>query len=341
MVTREDDDIPDLAMEQASDWMFRIEAHPEDAILRARLEEWLSADAAHVQAWDLARRAWSLTGQTEPAFADQWHSAAPTSAQARRRSRSWRRHERARPQRNVALRRAAAPVAAAAAVALFLLAPSASLWLRADYATATAENRAVRLEDGSQIVLGGGSAVAKRFTNRRRGIELLSGEAFFDVAHNSARPFVVGASDMTVTVTGTAFDVSMTERTLSVAVARGSVRVERDGQPPVEVALKPGQRVNIDRASGEAATDTLSLPEIAAWRSRRLAARGEALADVVETLDRHFTGTILFADSELKERRVTGVYDLDDPVRALRALTGPYGGTVRRITPWLLVVSGS
>lgn len=337
-MAQEDNDIPDRALEQASDWVFRIEARPGDAGLRAAFETWLSADQAHVQAWELACRAWTLAGEVNPASAGTRPVPFASETQGRsRRSRSGRRRG-GHSQSGKTLRRVLAP-AVAAAMALFILAPTASLWLNADYATRTSENRAIGLDDGSQIVLGAQSAVAKRFTEQQRNVALLSGEAWFDVAHDTARPFVVSAADMTVTVTGTAFDVSITDRTLSVAVAQGSVRVERNGQQLIDVALKPGDRLSIDRASGRASTMAVSLPEIGAWRDDRLAVRGEVLADVVETLDRHYGGVIIISGDRLKDRRVTGVYDLDDPIRALRALTSPYGGGVRRITPWILVVS--
>ena len=62
-------------------------------------------------------------------------------------------------------------------------------------------------------------------------------------------------------------------------------------------------------------------------------------ADVAATIGRYYHGVILISDARLKSSPVTGIYDLNDPVRALRALAASYGGVARRITPYLVVVS--
>ncbi len=323
-MTVPDDHIDDAVMEQASAWMFRLQAAPGDQAAREGFEEWLAADPAHERAWTLARRAWSLAGETEPAFAGRWQ-AAPVAAPVRA--------GRRKPGRRMAL------VAVAAAVACVLLAPRVSLWLDTDHATAVAETRDVGLPDGSRVVLGADSALSEHFSDGERGIALLGGEAWFDVAHDAERPFVVTAGDMRVTVTGTSFDVAMTSHTLSVALAEGGVSVERAGQPGRVTRLHPGQRLDIDRKSGATSLVAVDPVVIGAWRGGRLAVQDAGFADVVEALDRHYRGVILIAGGALKARKVTGVYDLDDPGRALRALTGPYGGTVRQVGPWLMVVS--
>jgi transmembrane sensor len=333
---RDEDAVSADIINQAAAWVFRINAAPNDTAARDELNAWLVTDPAHAKAWELARRTWALTGQVEPIFKADWRANA-RPRQARRSSRRIF-GTTSKPARSNTLRKTAMS-AVAAALLLFMFAPGASLWLRADYATATAENRAVQLEDGSRIVVGARSAIAQRFTAQERAVELLRGEAWFDVAHNTRRPFVVTAGDMRVTVTGTAFDVAMTEHTLSVGLARGSVRVERPGAPSFTRELSPGQRLDIDRSSGIADLALVPSSALGTWRQGRLAVQDVALADVVDALDRHYSGTIFVSGDRLLKRKVTGVYDLNDPVRATRALVEPYGGQVRRITPWIMILS--
>ena len=75
--------------------------------------------------------------------------------------------------------------------------------------TATGESRTVTLADGSQVNLSGGSAIGVDITSEERRVRLLSGEAFFDVAHDAARPFTVEAGEARIVVLGTAFDVAL------------------------------------------------------------------------------------------------------------------------------------
>lgn len=313
MTTDHDDMIADAALEQASDWLLRLQAAPGDADVRRAFEAWVAADTEHGRAFDLARQAWHLGG------------LEPTPLPA--------------PARVVPFRRrlvAAAMLAVAAALFGLVAAPGLLLWLQADHLTGTGEAQVVVLEDGSRVTLDADSALTARMAPDGRQVDLLRGQAFFEVAPDKARPFTVAAADMRVTVTGTAFDVALTTASLSVTVASGTVRVAHGA---TRVDLVPGQRVVIDRRAGTALQDTLEIAQVATWRAGRLAVRDAALPDVVEAIGRYHRGLIIIADNSLERQRVTGVYDLHDPLRALSALAGAYGGHAREITPLLIILS--
>jgi transmembrane sensor len=171
-------------------------------------------------------------------------------------------------------------------------------------------------------------------------VTLLRGEAFFQVARDPARPFTVQAETLIVTVTGTAFDVGFTDRSYAVTVASGAVRVEHAGAAGTrEVALSPGQRLVIDRRTDDAIQTAVAAKDIAPWRTGRLVVEDAALPDVVDAIRRYHRGAVLVMSRSLRKRRVTGVYDLSDPARALRALVGPYGGVIREVPPYLITMS--
>ncbi|MBO9724852.1 MAG: FecR domain-containing protein [Novosphingobium sp.] len=332
--------LSDAVLAEASDWRLRIQDAPDDLDLRARFDTWLESDAAHRNAWALLERSVRLTLQTPPAHVADWRTAGPdlppVPVAADRKAK--RRGSHALSTGPRIARRVALGGVAAALVAV-LSGPQVMIQLRADETSGTARNRALALADGSRIALGAQSAITQDFAGRHRRIGLLQGEAFFDVAHDTARPFTVQAADMTVTVTGTAFDVGMTRETLDVSVARGSVRVERPGARPLTVALRPGQRLTIDRETGRNGVVAVSPFEIGAWRSGRLAVRNTSIAEVTELLGRHFPGHIFVRDDVLKSARVTGVYDLADPVGSLRTLLSSGGARMTRITPWIIIVT--
>jgi transmembrane sensor len=301
---------PDAVLQAAAGWHFRLRAAPRDQELQSSFENWMAQDPRHAEAWLLAQRGWSLAGETGAMN----HAAAP--AQTRRRT--------------------AAALALAACLAL-LLWPVATRYA-ADYSTATAQQREVALDDGSTLLLDADSAVDVRFDPVRRAVTLLRGEAYFEVASDAARPFTVRAGDLTVTVTGTAFSVGMTDRQTSVALVHGAVKLQRDGGSE-DMALRPGERVQIERSSGAVQVGAIDPAIIAAWRNGRLAVQDVALGDVVAAIRRHHHGLILTPDEVLLGRKVTGVFDLQDASRALQALAGLYGARVEQYSSYLIVFS--
>jgi transmembrane sensor len=120
-------------------------------------------------------------------------------------------------------------------------------------------------------------------------------------------------------------------------VQRGAVEARAARANPVH--LGPGDQLTIERRSGAMQQTRIPPEEVASWRDYRLFVEGASVAEVVEELRRYRSGWIVFADSKLAHRQVTGLYDLRDPDRALRALIGPFGGQVREIAPLLTVVS--
>jgi transmembrane sensor len=231
-------------------------------------------------------------------------------------------------------------VAALAACLALYFAPVLKLRLQADHMTSVAELSRVSLEDGSVVHLDAGSAIAIRYGATRREVALLAGRAFFDVVATKDRPFVVVADDVTVTVTGTAFDVLSGGDRVTVAVQSGTVEVGLGGGRLAGV-LTRGERLSVSHGARQVARSQVDPQDIAAWRERRLVVDGATLAEVVEELGRHYAGVIVLRDRSLADRRITGVFDLRRPVEALAAVAGSQHGSVTAITPYLLVVSAA
>jgi transmembrane sensor len=220
------------------------------------------------------------------------------------------------------------------------VAPSLLLRIQADHVTGTAETRRVALTDGSIAELGPESAIATRFTAGQRRVSLISGTAFFEVAPDAGRPFVVDAAGIEATALGTAFDVRLSTRSVSVGVASGTVGIRHEGAVSPDIArLGPGERAHVDRETGAATLDRVAPDAVASWRDGRLFVADATVAEVVEELRRYHAGWIVIADDRLAAAQVNGLYDLRDPGRALRAVVQPAGGLVRRVTPLLYVLS--
>jgi transmembrane sensor len=315
-------------LETATDWLFRLQAEPADATLRQAHRDWLAADVAHLQAWLAVQHTWSVTGRMKSDVVDTAEVALfrPPRQTARRQTRIF-----------------AAVTALAACVALALLGPRILLHLESDAVTASAENTVLQLADGSTVTLGGASAVrADVGGSGGRRATLLRGEAHFQIAPDRQRPFVIDAGPVQVTVVGTAFDVTLDAQTVSVAVASGVVDV-RAGDA-ASARLTAGERVAIARSTGVATLARIAPEDVGAWRQQRLVLHDLPLPEAIARLGRYHRGEIVTLAEGLERQRISGVFDLDDPSRALRSMLAAGGPAlrdvqIRQYTPYLIVLN--
>ncbi len=212
----------------------------------------------------------------------------------------------------------------------------AIMYARADYTTSTAEIRRIALSDGSAMTLGPDSAVAINYTDARRAIELLAGMAYFDVVRDVVRPFSVLSGDLTATALGTAFDVSNDAGFVSISVGRGLVETKA---PDLRERLDAGDWMAFDMASHSVARGTREASQIAAWRDGIIVAERETVSAMVAKIARWQPGSVVVADPFLGTRVVSGVFDLADPTGALEAAVRPFGARVRKVTPFMTVIS--
>src|SRR5690606_17897190 len=141
------------------------------------------------------------------------------------------------------------------------------------------------------------------------------GGAFFDVVPMADRPFRVVSGETETTVLGTAFDVRRGGYGVDVAVEHGRVRVEHTrGDRPSELGAGDMIHVGLD---GSFVRQTIAPELVAAWRDGRLIAKDQSVAEIVETVDRYFDGWILISDDALGSEPLTGIYNLEDPKKAL------------------------
>lgn len=304
------------AQHEAADWLILLREEPEDAGLARRFEHWLDADPLHVRAWA------SVDGVFE-AMGDHPPPPAAVAEPAWRRWSTWHR---------------AAGLALAACLGFAIL-PWARLHWQADVITGAGETRDLRLADGSRLRLGPESAIALPGQGHDRTVRLLAGQAWFEVKHDPAAPFRVIAGSITAIDMGTAFDVRRTGKATSVAVAQGQVRVLDLGTAPATTrSLTAGQWVSVARdhalIDGHEAAGL-----VGAWRNGTIVIRNRTLSEAIQELRPWYGGRIILTDAAFGQQRIDGVYDATSPAVALDALVLSRGGVVRRVTPWLMIVS--
>lgn len=312
-------------------WLLRLDQAQSDATLREAHTAWLARDPQNALAWQQACKGWKIIDKIEPTTRSDWprHPAvglvpSKVAAQAGRR------------------RRSAAWVAIAAAACLIVAAlPALHRRLGADYATATAETQAISLRDGSTVRLAPESAFSADLeSSERRTIRMSNGRAFFEVARDALRPFVVQAGDVSITVLGTAFDVRVSDDVVAVAVRHGRVAV-RQSRDRIDTQLSPGDQVTIHRGTGQMIAETVPDAAIGSWAEGQLSVLNTSVAEVVSEIRRYHRGWIIIADDGLASERVTGLYNLQKPEMALAALVQPVGGHIRQLSPFLTILSKS
>ncbi|HVQ70470.1 MAG TPA: FecR family protein [Bradyrhizobium sp.] len=332
---------PEALLDEAASWLLRLREATGDPRVQDDFSAWLSRSSEHRAAWHRVRESWHLLGEGKPVYEHVWR---PRSLQTP--STGVGKGSRFQPgNRSRATRRrwrwvATISAAGVAACLLVVTVPSLLLRLEADYLTTTAQSRLLTLEDGTTVYLAADSAIKTDFSASRRQVRLLAGEAFFDVTRNPARPFVVDASGVKVEVTGTAFDVRLASSVTQVELARGAVGVSSNVAPRTSPAvLAPGQMLAVDRKSGAMTKSDIAPEDIGAWREGKLFVNDATIGAVVEQIQRYHVAWIAVPDVTLAQQTVTGLYDLRDPDRALRALVQPYGGKVHEVSRFARIVS--
>ena len=295
--------------ERAAEWAARIDRGAMSADEEAALEAWLAEDTRHVGAYAKARAVFLRTEKARAlgvAFF-QTATAAPVAPEVSRRRAMW--------------------FAGAAAAALACVAVTTTMMLssaRDHFSTRLGETRVVPLEDGSVITLNTASSVVVSFSRGQRRIELVEGEALFDVAKDPARPFLVAAGDTEVMAVGTSFTVQHLQgKPTEVLVREGVVEVKRPDVPVAPVVRVAAN--NRATAPVDAAIETHAVPaqEVArelVWRVGRIAFEGETLQEAAAAFARYSDIRVVIADPRIADETITGLFVSNDPVGFAKAV---------------------
>ena len=211
---------------------------------------------------------------------------------------------------------------------------------RADYISAKGEITQITLPDGSLVTLGPDSALQLAYDSDRRDIKLLRGMGFFEVSPDKSKPFSVLSDIVRVTALGTAFDVSNDAGVIAVSVDHGVVEM-RASDPALAAGkrLEQGQWINFDPLKHTLDQGDRETDQIAAWRERLIIAERETVSALIARIGRWMPGRIIMASPYTGAQRVSGVYDVTNPHRALEAIVHPTGAQVRQISSFLTIIT--
>jgi transmembrane sensor len=203
--------------------------------------------------------------------------------------------------------------AVAAALVLGIGAASAWYFSGSDpnvYRSAIGDTKVVSLADGSTVTLNTNSAIRVALSAAERRIDLDRGEAFFEVAKDAQRPFIVSTAGKRIIAVGTKFSVFRGDLDTRVVVTEGQVKVEEiqssDGgglvtQLPAGSIAQAGSAGVLVRHSSVAEAETYM-----SWRSGYIALRDTELADAVAEFNRYNQKQLVIADPSIAQIRIGG-----------------------------------
>jgi len=233
-----------LILEEASEWFVDFRVGDVDESARERFDEWLRLSPEHIRAYlEIARTyvelplvklagkidvdsliAYAHSGENVVPFNDAG-TAQPNGPRAMSTETNHRSASAKRAKRTPRLRRRFL-VAASGALVLVI---AGAVWWHAErfpiYATEIGERRSITLDDGSTVNLNARSRLRIEFAKKERRVELLDGQALFQVTKDKNRPFIVSSGDATVRAVGTQFDVYRRTSGTTVTVIEGRVAV--------------------------------------------------------------------------------------------------------------------
>ncbi|MGV1753165.1 FecR family protein [Agrobacterium sp. CG674] len=208
--------------------------------------------------------------------------------------------------------------------------------LQAAHYTGVGETRIVTLEDGTQISLNSDTAIETHYSAHERRIILLRGEAFFDVAKNPQRPFIVDNNSLMAQALGTHYSVRAGNGSLpqEVQVEEGEVEVKTTSGT---ARLGAGDVVTMD-GQGAIVRSRQDVANNTAWREGKLVFSGQSLQQVLQILAQYRHGKILVLDDEAAHLSVSGIFDLHDTDQALRILESNLPVNVTKLSGMMVLV---
>ncbi|MFC4313740.1 FecR family protein [Steroidobacter flavus] len=306
-----DASVDSVLSESARRWVLRLASGEMSADDMRTLKQWLS-NPEHRRAFESARSAWR---QVE-SLRERVGSSLPAAAKAGDR------------RRNATL----VGGLAAACLALFIWLGNPIIWWKADHATEVGEIAKVTLPDGSTAILDTNSALAVHHVAGERAIELLKGQAWFDVKPDRDNPFRVHAGTDIAEAVGTAFSVSRTDDTFAVRVTKGLVAVSTHDKP---------EPIHVGAGRCACSSEIVAFDEHIdlEWREQRIVIENMPFEDALAELDRYRPGRIVLLGKRTARAHVSAVLSLEGLDHGLNNLARMQGLRMTYLTPYLVLLT--
>lgn len=301
--------------ESAAAWHSRLHHDGESAQTARAFNSWLAESTEHRKAYEDIERSWeTLRASTQSA--DIMALRHETALRLTRIN--------AREIRPVKWLSTAAVMLLI--VGGFILATRPAHAPRTDgmYATGTGQQLPIVLPDGSHVTLDTRSELHVAYSDHERSVQLIRGQALFEIAKDRTRPFVVTAADHRLEAVGTVFDVHLNEQQVRVTMVEGTVRVERAvSTPPPTILITAGEQLISDDHQHDRVYE-VNPRQVTSWLHGQVIFDNTSLATAVTELNRYSTVQIKLADPGLAAIHLSGTFTADRPDLFVEAVTTYY-----------------
>ena len=335
-------------LEIASDWLLRIQAGSLDSEELAQWLQWYDADSANRSAFEKVQATFESIHALPQSERSAWASRLNALEQPER---SWLPFLLPWFSRRVWATAFTFAIALIAGLVVWQLGRHGSVETSA-FKTERATHRDISLPDGSHVRLGAKSQLFVNFTSQARYVVLEGGEAFFNVAKDKERPFLVQAGEVTVRAVGTEFNVRRVMDKTIVAVTEGVVEVRQslrpDDRKPRQAASRSaskairvvaGEQVSIDPAAAVVSVKQIDSEAVIGWQEGRLEFVDEPLGMVIETINRYSHREIVITDKAVSELHFSGTVSREHIDEWLFALSEVFPVDVRRVGNETVLIS--
>lgn len=312
---------------QAAEWLAKEDGGHWSETSRQELLVWLDATTANRVAYLRLKNVWTRADALRAALLTGEPQAAlvPRVIAPRQRLGHWR-------------------VAAAALLAVGLSLAGVDLWRGSpageEHHTAVGARLPLALADGSRVLLNTDTRLHVSMSADVRLIRLDQGEAYFEVAHISAQPFVVEVAGQRITVLGTKFSVRRDADKVQVRVVEGRVKVQNAGifsadQGKIlernEVALTSSGPLQVLSRPETQLADDLS------WRAGHIVFDRTTLADAAAEFNRYNDRKLSVADAATAAIRIGGRFEVANVDAFARLLRQGFGVEVREVDGGIVI----
>jgi transmembrane sensor len=314
--------------QQAAAWLARKDGDRWCAAEQAQLDQWLGLATAHRVAYLRLAAAWSRADQLAAGAAAAAAPAVPTAPPAP--PVQGAAQATPRPLPRFSQWRIAAALLVTVGAAAGLLAVRSNL-AEVRYETQLGAHQTHALKDGSRLTLNTATLLRARVTPEQRMVWLDRGEAYFEVAHDTAHPFVVMSGANRITVLGTRFTVRREAGGTRVVVVDGRVQVENGqlpGQPPVILARH--QTVEATPAAmRKSEASGAGIEQMLSWREGKLVFDQVTLAYAASEFNRYNSKKLVVADAGAAGLQIGGRFDAGNVTGFASLLQRGFGLDVR------------
>lgn len=304
----------------ADKWFARRQGMACTSEDEAAFKSWLRSDPAHAAEYQECERLWRIPNalRTQPDLAAEALAVAGLADVKRHRTLTW----------------FATALAAGIAAVTWHLTP-VEVASPTSITTARGEQRAIALPDGSTVQLNTDTTFRVLMKESERRVELLRGEAFFNVIKDPERPFIVKVGASEVRVVGTQFSVRENGGKLEVVVKEGTVNVVPDASRTAtteadKVELVRGNRLSYDNGKRILKVAVIDPERSLSWRKGVIELDRTPLDEAVEEVNRYAAIPIVIQDQRLATIKVSGGMKVGDTEAFLYAISDRFEVTVDR-----------